>query len=447
MSIGDEYRKKVVSSKQVAQMVKNGDRISYAGVHLKPAGFDRALAARREELSDVTVHALLTIPPVPEVLKHPEAFTYRDWHFGKINRVMQAYGIGYYSPVMFHQVPMMRRSQVFAPEDFFILRTAPMNEKGFFNFGIMNGDVMAEAEMARKVVVEIVRDMPVCLGGDQEALPLSMVDYVIEDSQDEGLYEIVSAPPGDTEVRIAAYVMEHIHDGCCIQLGIGGLPNAIGHMIAASDLKNLGGHTEMLCDAFIEMIESGVVNGANKNFDRRKVCYTFAAGSKRLYDFMHMNTSIASFPVDYINHPRTIAAQDNFISVCSALEVDLFSQVNAESSGSSQIAGNGGLSDFVIGSEWSKGGKSLICLPATYKDKDGQLHSNIRARFAPGSVTTVPRQLVDWVVTEFGAAHMRAKSTWERAEGLIGLAHPDFREELIAEAEAMKIWRRSSKIA
>jgi acyl-CoA hydrolase len=193
------------------------------------------------------------------------------------------------------------------------------------------------------------------------------------------------------------------------------------------------------------MIESGRMNGKMKKFDKNRVPYTFALGSKRLYDFIDNNPAAASYPASYTNDPKVISELDDFISINNALQVDLYSQVNAESLGTTQVSGNGGMWDFVIGAQWSKNGKSFICLTSTFKDSNGNDQSRILPVFEPGSIVTIPRHQTDYIVTEFGAVQVRAQSTWKRAELVISIAHPDFREDLIKEAEKMKIWRNSNK--
>jgi acyl-CoA hydrolase len=258
--------------------------------------------------------------------------------------------------------------------------------------------------------------------------------------------ELPNPEPNDTDRRIAEHIMPYLSDGACVQLGIGGIPNAIGRMIAESDLKDLGGHTEMLVDAYVDLWESGQMTGMKKSIDRGKISFTFAVGSKRLYEFMHLNPAIASYNVEYINHPNIISRNEKVISINQALQVDLYTQINAESMGFKQISGNGGMWDFVLGSYWSRGGRSIICLPSTHTLKDGTLLSRIVPTFDPGSITTVPRQMVNIIVTEYGAICLKGDSTWARAEKVISLAHPDFRDELIKAAARQKIWRRSNRV-
>ncbi len=215
--------------------------------------------------------------------------------------------------------------------------------------------------------------------------------------------------------------------------------------MAASDLKDLGVHTEMYVDAYLEMFKAGKITGARKNIDRYKQVYSFAMGSQELYDFLDDNPGLASYSVDYTNNPVVIAQIDNFVSINACIEIDLFGQVCAETVGTRHISGTGGQLDFVEGAYKSKGGQSFICLPSTIELK-GQVTSRIKPILSPGAIVTDPRTATHMIVTEYGLVNLKGKSTWERAEALVSIAHPDFRDELIAEAGKMNIWRRSNKI-
>jgi acyl-CoA hydrolase len=253
-----------------------------------------------------------------------------------------------------------------------------------------------------------------------------------------------SAAPSEIDKKIAGYVLSEIPDGACIQLGIGGMPNALGVMIAESDLKDLGIHTEMLVDGFVDMVEAGRVTGMQKNLDRGRMAYSFAAGTQKLYDFMHDNPAVAAYPVDYTNHPFIASKIDRLMSINSAVEIDLAGQVCSESAGPKIISGAGGQLDFVEAAYNSKEGKSFICLPSTYKDKEGKVHSRIRGMLTLGAVVTDTRAGVQYVVTEYGKVNLKGMSSWQRAEALISIAHPDFRDELIAEAKELQIWRKKA---
>ena len=245
---------------------------------------------------------------------------------------------------------------------------------------------------------------------------------------------------------VAKLIVEQIPDGACLQLGIGGMPNAIGAMIAESDLKDLGVHTEMYVDSFVDMAKAGRITGRCKNIDNGRQVYAFGAGTQKMYDYLDNNPECMSVPVDYTNDVRVISSLDNFISINNAIDVDLYGQVNAESSGTRAISGAGGQLDFVLGAYLSKGGKSFICLSSTFfNKKTGQNESRIRPTLHPGSVVTDTRANTDYLVTEYGVARLKGLTAWERAEALINIAHPDFREQLIADAEKMGLWRKSSK--
>ncbi len=466
MSFESDYQKKLKSADDVMRMVESGDVIDYGFFNGKPVACDQALARRAGELEDVSVYSAVNLPPLPEVVNHPESFLYMDWHWSKLTRLLNSQvNPVYYCPIQYHRGPYyyrhlaegnQYRSAEFNRETdrpckwISICQVAPMDKNGFFNLGPQVSSASACIEAADVVIVEVNRKQPVCLGGGEESVHISRVDYVVEQASedqvgDQDLYDAPIPEPSEVDRQIAANIMPFIRDGSCIQLGIGAMPNAVGQMIAESDLKDLGGHTEMLVDAYVKMIESGRMNGSRKNIDKYRCVYTFAIGSQRLYDFIDNNPALAAYNVDYSNDPRVICQNDNMVSINNAVQVDLFSQVNAESSGGKQISGNGGMWDFVLGAAWSKNGRSLICLASTHTDANGVLQSRIVPALAEGSIATIPRQMVDTIVTEYGAARMTACPTWMRAEKLIGIAHPDFREDLIKQAEKWKIWRYSNK--
>ncbi len=225
------------------------------------------------------------------------------------------------------------------------------------------------------------------------------------------------------------------------------MPNTIGMLIAESDLKNLGIQSEMFCDAYVKLYELGKITNANKALDRYKSTYTFAMGSKETYDFIDDNPYLASCPVDYCNNPARVSLNEKVISINNILEMDLFGQVCSESKGIKPISGTGGQVDFVTGATESKGGKSFLAFTSTFTDKNGQLHSRISPTLTNGAIVTVPRASVHWVVTEYGKRCLRGLPVWDKTEAIIEIAHPDFRDELIKEATAMKIWNPTNKIS
>lgn len=459
----NEYSQKLSSAQNAVSHIKSGDVVDYGSFNGKPVACDAALAERRSEIEDVSIYATVTVPPVPEVSKYTGSFTYIDWHWTKLTRMLQFTGQPYYSPILYQRAPFYHRNS--KPRSYrsvyyedpasakdvtvtAIIQTGPMDQYGYFNFGPQCSHTCACIDSADVVILEINRNQPRCLGVEN-AVHISKADYLVEASEGRDLFCMPADTHTDVDKQIADHIMRYLDDGCCIQLGIGGMPNLVGEMIAESDLKNLGGHTEMFVDAFVKMIESGKMNGSRKNIDHNLCTYTFALGSKEMYEFMDDNPGLIAYPVDYTNNADVIGEIDNFVSINNALQIDLFSQVNAESlvidGQPQQISGNGGMLDFILGSFYSRRGRSFLCLSSTYEDSDGRVHSRITPAFEPGTIVTVPRQAVDFVVTEYGAVRLAACPTWMRAEKLISIAHPDFRDELIKSAEKMKIWRRSNK--
>ena len=287
--------------------------------------------------------------------------------------------------------------------------------------------------------------MPRCHGGSEANVHISQVSYIVE-GDNPAIGELgAGGPATDVDKKVAELIVDQIPNGACLQLGIGGMPNAVGSLIAESDLKDLGVHTEMYVDAFVDIAKAGKITGAKKNIDRYRQAYGFGAGTKKMYDYLDENPELMSAPVSYTNDIKNIAALDNFISINNCVDLDLFGQISSESSGTKHISGAGGQLDFVLGAYMSNGGKSFICCSSTFTDKQGVVHSRIRPTLVEGSVVTDTRANTHYIVTEYGMVNVKGLSTWQKAEAIISVAHPDFRDELIKEAEKMHIWRRSNR--
>lgn len=438
------YCSKVVSAEQAAQTIQSGDWVDYGICVGHPVATDRALAARAPQLRDVKVRGGITmwLPAICAIENPGDHFTWNSWHCTGIDRKIIEQGCGYYAPMRYSELPRFYREHI-PTVDVAIIQVAPMDRHGYFNFGPQASHLMAVCERARTVIVEVNRNMPRCLGGFEEGIHVSRVDYIVE-GDNPTLAQLPGNGLSQVDRQVAGYIVDEIPNGACLQLGIGGMPNAVGTLIGESDLKDLGVHTEMYVDAFVDLTLQGKITGARKSIDRYRQVFAFGAGTQKLYDFVNDNPQVMSCPVDYINDVRTVAQLENFISINNAVEVDLFGQVSSESSGTKQISGTGGQLDFVMGAYLSPGGKSFICLSSTY-GKNGQARSRIVPTLAPGSITTASRTCSHWVVTEYGKVNLKGLSTWQRAEALIAIAHPDFRDELIQEAERMQIWRTSNR--
>ncbi|MEL7654768.1 MAG: acetyl-CoA hydrolase/transferase C-terminal domain-containing protein [Bacillota bacterium] len=442
--IMNEYKNKCVTADEAVKAIRSGDWVEFGWGASFAGLLGDAIARRQEELYDVNMRGGIILKPLPFIENDPTGahFTWNSMHMGGYERKLAAKGLAYYIPIKYSEVPRYIREN--CQTDVVAIQAAPMDAHGYFNFGVSISHYAAAIEKARVVIVEVNEDMPKVQGGYEHTVHISKVDYIVEGGH-RGLPVLPSAAPSDIDKKIADHVLEEIHDGSCIQLGIGGMPNALGKMIAESDLKDLGIHTEMLVDGFVDMVEAGRVTGLRKNIDKGRMAYSFAAGSQKLYDFMQDNPALAAYPVDYTNHPFISSKIDQLISITSAVEIDLSGQVCSETAGPKIISGSGGQLDFVEGAYNSKGGKSFICLPSTYTDKEGKLHSRIKAMMTYGSVITDTRAGVQYVVTEYGKVNLKGMSSWQRAEALISIAHPDFRETLVEEAKELKIWRRKDR--
>lgn len=445
MNLAVQYKEKLVSAEEAVSHIKSGDWVDYGALNGQAYTLDKALAKRHDELTDVKIWSILTLNP-PEILKvdkKQEAFIWHSWHYSGLDRKISADRPVFYSSIRYSELPRYVREHI-EPIDVAMMQVAPMDKHGFFNFGPQNSHCKAVCERAKIIIVEINQNMPRCLGGFEEAIHISAVDYIVEGENPEMVSYTANAAT-DNDIKAAKYVVEEIHDGSCIQLGIGGSASAVGAMIAASDLKNLGCHTEMLHDSYVDMYMAGRITGSKKGIDPGKMSYAFALGTQKLYDFINDNPLCASFPVNYTNNPDIAALNDNLITVNGAIEVDLYGQVCSETSGTRMISGTGGQLDFVLAGYKSKGGKSFICLPSVNTDRDGQLKTRIVPIITPGGVVTDPRSVAHFIVTEYGKFCLKGMSVWQRAEGLIGIAHPDMRDDLIKAAEKQGIWRRTNR--
>lgn len=446
MGFSQEYQSKLVTADEAVKVVQSGDWVDYGWCTGTPDVLDQALARRTDELRDVKVRGGILLKPLAIFEREDagEHFCWNSWHMGGLERKLIARGCAYYSPIRYSELPRYYRESIH-PDDVAMLVVAPMDKHGYFNFGPNASHLMAICETAKHIIVEVNENMPRCLGGMEEGIHISQVDAIVE-GNNPAIGELGGGGAAtDVDKAVAKLIVDEIPNGACLQLGIGGMPNAVGSLIAESDLKDLGVHTEMYVDAFVDIARAGKINGSKKNIDRFRQTYAFGAGTKKMYDYLDENPELMSAPVDYTNDVRNIAKLDNFISINNAVDFDLFGQINAESAGTKHISGAGGQLDFVMGAYMSHGGKSIVCCSSTFTRKDGTVESRIQPTLAPGSIVTDTRANTHYLVTEYGKVCLKGLSTWERTEKIISIAHPDFRDWLIEEADKMHIWRRSNK--
>ena len=440
------YQQKLTTAAEAVKVVKSGDWVDYGWCTNHPIALDKALAARQNELHDVNVRGGVTMW-MPEICKAEDAgehFTWNSWHCSGVDRKIIAKGMGYFIPMRYSELPRFYRDGN-ATVDVAMIQVAPMDKHGNFSFALAASHLADMLSCARKVIVEVNENMPVVYSLTGGEINIADVDMVVEGENPPVAQLGAGSAASEVDKAVANLVVPQIPNGACLQLGIGAMPSTIGSLIAQSDLKDLSVHTEMYVDGFVDIAAAGKITGRHKALDRGRQVFAFAAGSQRMYDYMDHNADVMGAPVDYTNDVHVISQIDNFISINNAIDLDLFGQVNAESAGIKHISGTGGQLDFAMGAYLSRGGKSFICLSSTVTGKDGTVKSRIVPTLTPGSIATDPRSCVHYIVTEYGMANLKGLSTWQRAEALINIAHPDFREQLIADAEKMHIWRRSNK--
>ena len=425
---GRMYEAKRTTAEELAARVESGWLLGMdAGAAQTPTILS-ALAerARKGELSGVKVQSLLDVYPL-EFLTDNSLFgkiTSEAWFSGGGSRRAVNGGFGDIIPNYYRDVPgLIRRSYEY---DAFLVSVSPMDKHGWFSLATVSSYSPAMIEKAKHILIEVNDRQPRAVCGAQ--IHISQVDGLVEVS-----HELPVLPPTKIDTvseKIGGLIAERIRDGSCIQLGIGAIPDAVG--AALKQKHDLGIHTEMFTDSMVELIQCGAVNNSKKQIHRGQSVTTFAFGSQRIYDYIDDNPGIAILPVDYVNDPAVICRNDNMISINAALEVDLFGQVCAESVGTKHMSGTGGQVDYVRGACQSKGGKSFIAFSSTAKN---DTINKIKPVLTPGAIVTTSKNDVDYIVTEYGLAHLRGESLGSRARQLIAIAHPDFRDELTFEAK------------
>jgi len=432
MTFLDRYREKLRSAEEAAAMIPDGAFVVQGNAVGEPPGLLEAVAkrARAGGFTRLTMTALLPLAASARTILAPELREVIRWQSifaSGADRPLIASGCAVYNPAFFHQVPRLYRE--FMKIDVALICVSRVDRHGFMSLGVSVDTNRAAIESADLVLAEVNEQMPRVHGDSW--VHVSEVDAIVEHSAP--LTQLPAPPPRPEDEAMGRIIAEMIPDGATIQLGIGGVPNAVARSLMSH--KDLGIHTEMFVDAMVDLMEAGVANGRRKTFHTGKALYAFAAGSQRTYDFLDDNPAIEAHPVSYTNFPPNIARNNNLISVNSTIEIDLTGQCCSESMGATQWSGTGGQHDFARGAFDSPGGKSIIAFYSTAKN--GEV-SRVVPTLKPGAVVTTPRTEVHWVVSEHGAACLKGKSTGERARALIALADPKFRDQLTAEATRLR---------
>jgi 4-hydroxybutyrate CoA-transferase len=423
MSWVEEYRKKLGSPEEAVSHIQSRQRLYVSGNAATPFVLLQALAHRKDELTDVEViHVLLFGKGHEDPLSRFEMaghFRHNSLFVGPADREAVNTGRADYIPIFLSEIPRLLRTQM--PIDVALIHTSLPDEHGFLSLGVECVSTPAALESARTVIAQVNEKMPRTLGNS--FVHASRVTRIVEVCED--LPELQPEPPGPAEQQIAHFIAGLVDDGATLQLGIGGIPDAVLRQL--HDRRDLGVHSEMASDGVMELLEAGAITGARKTLHSGRVVATFLLGSRKLYSFAHNNPVFEIHPADYTNDPFVVAQNERMVAINSAIEVDLTGQVCADSIGYQIYSGFGGQLDFVRGAARSRGGKPIIALPSTAK---GDRFSRIVPALQEGAGVVTTRADVHYVVTEYGVADLHGKNLRERAQALIGIAHPKFRAEL-----------------
>ena len=426
------YQAKFVTPEIAAQAVKSGDWVDYGFGAGFPELMDRALAARKGEVKDVKIRGGLVIRPCIEVVEcdpEQESFHYYSWHIGDYERKLQSRGLVSFMPVALRLMPELYRSHIRV--DVACVPVSKPDADGYCSLGISNYTWRVIFENAKTVIFEINEHYPTLFGVDgSNRVHLSEADYVVE-GEHEPLPTRSYKEASAVDKKIAELVVAEIPDGAVLSLGVGGVPFTVASMIANSNLKDLGCHTGTISDAFLTLYKAGKLTNARKEFDTGRSTWNLAMGSNELYVWLRENPDLFHpDDLDYVHDPARIGTMKNVISINGGVQLDLMGQENAESAGTRQLSGIGGQMDFLEGAFRSKGGKGFICINSSRVTKDGERKSNILPFIPGGATVSAPRTMIQYVATEYGVAKLSGLSLRERAEAMIAIAHPDFREEL-----------------
>lgn len=423
----DHYKERTVSAAQAVECVQSDSRVFLDGNAALPRALVQALIERAKTLRNVELNHLLVFGEDP--FRDCPGLRTNAWFLGPGVRKAVNEGRADYIPIFLSEICKLVRAGDW-PIDVALVNVSPPDRYGFMSYGIEVSVTKPCAEAAKIVIAQVNPKMPRSLG--DSFIHATEVDYFVE--VEEQPLELPAGESSATEKEIGNHVAALIDDGCTLQMGIGGIPNAVLH--ALHDRRDLGIHTEMFSDGVLPLLESGVINNQKKGFHRGKVIASFAMGSRELYEYMDNNPLFEFHPSHYVNDPFIVAKNEKMRCINSALEVDLTGQVCADSIGDTIYSGIGGQVDFVRGAARSPGGRSIIALESTAK---GGKISRIKVHLTPGAGVVTSRGDIHYVATEYGVAELFGKNLRQRAEALIGIAHPDFRAELRKESRWLNL--------
>ncbi|MCK9261008.1 MAG: 4-hydroxybutyrate CoA-transferase [Azoarcus sp.] len=424
------YDQKRMSPADAVGMISNGNTVVVPTGVGEPPALLQALSDRRHTLRDVAVSQILPLRKFAYLDPETHANIRHDaYFFGGATRAGGQSGWVDFVPAYFSELPMLI-DRGLTPADVVMTMASPMDEYGYFSLSLAPDYTMAAVRKARVILLEVNPNVPYANGDCH--VHISQVSGLVE--SDDELFEVGLPTIGPIQEAIGKHVAELIDDGATLQIGYGGIPDAV--VMQLQHKRDLGIHTEMIGDGILSLIESGAVTNRRKTFMPGKTVATFALGSRKLYHFLHRNPTLEMHPVDFTNDPYIAARNDNLCCINATLQIDLLGQCGSESLGHTPYSGTGGQVDFVRAANRSKNGKAFIVLPSTAKN---DTISRIAPVLCPGTHVTTSKNDINYVVTEYGVAQLRGKTAKQRAEALIGIAHPNFREELREAARKMNL--------
>ena len=422
------YQSRIVTAKEAAHRINSGNRVFLTGNCSVPQTILAALVDYAPQLHDVEIVQALTVGPADYVSPAMDGHLRVNTMFisANIRKAVQE-GRADFTPVLLSELTLLYKKK-FLPVDIALVHLSPPDNYGFCSFGVEVGLTKTPAESAKVIIAEVNQQMPRTLG--DSFIHVSKLDYIVP--VDYPLPEVVMGGEDGSEVtqKIAAYIAELIPDGATMQMGIGAIPDAVLKYLF--EKKDLGVHSELFSDGVIDLVEAGVLTNARKTLHPGKIVAGFVIGTRRLYQWVDDNPLIELHPTEYINDPFVIAQNERQVAINSAIEVDLTGQVCADSIGPKLYSGIGGQLDFIYGASRSRDGVPIIALPSTAKQ-----FSRIVPMLKQGAGVVTGRNHVHYIVTEYGVADLYGKTIRQRAQALINIAHPQFREELTRQAKEL----------
>lgn len=427
------YQSHRMTALEAVRLIKSGDRVFLTGNCSVPLHLLSALVTHAPNLQNVELCQALTVAGSEYVRPEMEGHLRVNSFFVSHNvRKAIHEGRADFTPVLLSEFPLLFQKGIL-PLDVALVHISPPDEDGYCRLGIEAGLTRSQAESAKLVIAQVNKQMPSMMG--DTLFHVTQLGAIVE--VDEPLAELPMTNDTDHQLvqRIAGFIAERIPDGATLQLGIGGIPDAVlGYLY---DKKDLGIHSELFSDGVIDLVEKGIINGSRKTIHTGKITAGFILGTRRLYDWVHNNPLIEIRRTEYVNNPFIIAQNKNMVAINSAIEIDLTGQVCSDSIGTKIYSGVGGQMDFIYGASLSDGGLPIIALPSTTTLKDGTIISRIVPMLKPGAGVVTSRNHVHYIATEYGMVDLYGKTIRQRTQALISIAHPDFRDDLTAQAKLL----------